>query len=143
MDMYQVMEILKIKYVRYVQNVSSQVIWKIETFIEEDTRYNKHYTYDNDTSVPFKVGTLGPHAVLSIAISCPIIFSWISLMFWNLFSFKSDFSFGKRQKSPGTKSGLSLSHWGDLMFHKKYTLHEMWCMCGCDVVMKLPITSCP
>ena len=38
-------------------------------------RYKKHCTYDNDTSVPFKVVTLGPHAVLPIAISCPIIFS--------------------------------------------------------------------
>ena len=26
-----------------------------------------------------KVGTLGPHTVLPIAVSCPIIFSWISL----------------------------------------------------------------
>ena len=39
-------------------------IWKIETFIEEDTRYKKHCTQDNDTSVPFKVGALGPHTVL-------------------------------------------------------------------------------
>ena len=42
---------------------------------EEDTRYKKHCTEDNDTSVPFKVGTLGPHTVLPIAISCPLVFS--------------------------------------------------------------------
>ena len=29
-------------YTRSVQKVSSHVIWKIETFIEEDTRYKKH-----------------------------------------------------------------------------------------------------
>ena len=54
----------------------------IETFIEEDARYKKHCTcLYNDTSVPFKVGTLGPHTVLPIAISCPVIvFSCISLM---------------------------------------------------------------
>ena len=44
-------------------------------FIEEDTRYKRHCTWDNDTSVPFKVGILGPHIVLSIVISCPVVFS--------------------------------------------------------------------
>ena len=44
-----------------VQKVSSQVLWKTETFIIENIRYKKHCTQDNDTSVPFKVGTLGPH----------------------------------------------------------------------------------
>ena len=33
------------------------------------------------------VGTLGHHTFLPIAISCPIVFSWISLMVWNLFPF--------------------------------------------------------
>ena len=32
---------------------------------------------------------------VGISISCPIIFSWISSMVWNLFPFKGDFSFGK------------------------------------------------
>ena len=36
-------------------------------------------------SVPFSVGILGPHTVLPISIRCPIVFSWISLRFWNLF----------------------------------------------------------
>ena len=67
---------------RYLQKVSSHVIWKIETFIEEDTSYKKHCTQDNNTSIPFKVGTLRPHIVLPITISCPVIFSWISLMVW-------------------------------------------------------------
>ena len=48
---------------------------KIETFIEEDTRYKKHDTQDNDDSVLFKLGTLGPHTILPITISCPVIFS--------------------------------------------------------------------
>ena len=52
------------------------------------------------------LGTLGPHTVLPVAISCAIIFSWISSMVWNLFPFKSDFRFMKSQKSQGTKSGL-------------------------------------
>ena len=45
-----------------VQKVSSHVLCKMETFIE-DTRYKKHCTEDHDASVPFKVGTLGPHTV--------------------------------------------------------------------------------
>ena len=46
-------------YMRFVQKVSSHVIWKTETFIKEDTRYKKHCTQDNDASVPFSVDTLG------------------------------------------------------------------------------------
>ena len=44
---------------RSVQKISSHVMWKIETFIEEDRRYKKHCTQDNNASVPFKVSTLG------------------------------------------------------------------------------------
>ena len=54
----------------------------------------KHCTQDNETSVPFKEGTLGFHTVLPISISCPIVFSWISLMVWKLFPFNGDFSLG-------------------------------------------------
>ena len=50
------------------QEASTHAIGKIETFIEEDIRYKKHCTQDNDASVPFKVGTLGPHTVLAITI---------------------------------------------------------------------------
>ena len=49
---------------------------------------------------------MGPHTALQIAISCPVVFYWISLTVWNLFPFKGDFSFGKIQKSQGAKSGL-------------------------------------
>ena len=46
----------------------------------------------------------GPHTILPITISYPVIISWISSMVWNLFPFKGDFSFGKIQKPQGTKS---------------------------------------
>ena len=107
-------------------------------------RCKKHCTYNNDTSVPFKVGTSGPHTVLPNAISCPVIFSCISSMVWNLSPFKGDFSFGKSQQSQGAKFGRYgvLSHLGDLMFHQKTTRHDTW-VDRCVVVMKLPITSCP
>ena len=82
--------------------VSSHLIWKIEAFIEEDTRYKKHCTWDTDSLVPFKVGILGPHTVLPVLISCPFIFSWVSSVVWNLFPFRGDFSFGKSQKPQGT-----------------------------------------
>ena len=57
-------------HMRSVQKVSSHVIGKIETFIEEDTRYKKHCTWDSDTSVPFKVGFLG---LLSEHVYCVAI----------------------------------------------------------------------
>ena len=69
-------------------------------------RFKKHCTQDNDASGPFKEGTLGPPTVLLIAISCPIVFSWISLMVWNLFHYKGEFSFGTSQKLQGIESGL-------------------------------------
>ena len=103
------------------QKVSSHIIWK--------KRYKKHCTQDNDSSVPFKVGTLGPHTVLPITITCPVLFSWISLMVWNLFHFKGDFSFGKSQKSQGAKSGLQGGWvtWVIWCFTKKLCMrHDAW-----------------
>ena len=108
-------------------------------------RYKKHCTWDNEASVPFKVGTLGPHIVPPVTISCPVVLSWISLTVWNLFPFKGDFSFGKSQKEfVGCQIWAieGLSHLDDLMFCHK-TLHKMWCVSGHIVLMKLPITSCP
>ena len=90
---------------RSSQKVSSHVIWKAEILIEEDTRNTVQRTMTY-FSVPFKVGSLGPPTVLSVSISCPSYFSWISSMVWNLFPFKGDFSLGESQKSQGTKSGL-------------------------------------
>ena len=128
---------------RSVQKESGHVLWKIETFPKEDIRYKKHCTQDNDASVPFKVGTLGPHTVLPITISCPILFFWTSSIAWNPFHFKSDFSFGKA-RSPGYQVWAigRLSHLDNFMFCQK-TLHKTWCMNGHIVVMNLPITSCP
>ena len=60
---------------RYVQKVSSHVMRKMEISTEEDTRYKKQCTQDNDTSVAFKAGSLGTHTVLPMTISCPVIFS--------------------------------------------------------------------
>ena len=69
-------------------------------------RYKKHCTQDNHTLVPFKVGTLGPHTVLSVSIIYPVVFSWISLTVWNLSPFKGYFNLRKSQKSLGAKSGV-------------------------------------
>ena len=87
-----------LQHTRSFQKVSSHVLWTRETCIEEDTRYKKHCTQDNDASGPFRVGTLGPHTILPVTISCPVIFSWIPSMVQSLFPFKGDFSFGKSQK---------------------------------------------
>ena len=94
------------RFTRPVQKVPSHVLWNTESFTEEDTRYKKHCTQDNDTWILFKVGTLVSHIVPPIAISCYITFSWISMMVLNLFPFKGDFTFGKSQTLQGAKSGL-------------------------------------
>ena len=106
------------------------VIRKIETCIEEDTRYTKHCTQDNDTTVPFKVSNLGLH-ILLIAISFPIVFSWISSMVWNLFPFKCDFSVGKSQKSQGGFRGAESPGWFDILPKNSAwdAMHEQVCCC--------------
>ena len=127
-------------HTRSVQKVSIHVILKIETFIEEDKRYKKHCTEDNDASVPFKVGTLRLHTVLPITISCPVVYfesHW-----------KSESSSLSKVILVLGKAGcqiwalVGLNHLGGLMFHQK-TLHQTWCMSRHIMVMKLPITSCP
>ena len=58
--------------------------------------------------------TLGPHTVLPITISCPTAFFWISLMMYNLFPFKGDFSFGKSQALNLGCKGDELPGWLDI-----------------------------
>ena len=80
---------------------------------------------DNVTSVPFKVGTLGPHTVLPVTISCPIVFSWISLAAWNLVPVKGDFSFKKPEVAGHQIWAMgALSHLSDLMFHQKHCMRR-------------------
>ena len=59
-------------YTRFDQKVSSHVLWKIKTFIQEDKRYKKHCTQKNDTSVSFKVGTFRPHTVSDLCWLQPV-----------------------------------------------------------------------
>ena len=80
-------------------------------------KYKKHCAWDNDSSVPFKVGTLGPHTVLPIAISCPIVFSWISSTVWNLFPLKEILVWGKPRsfKAPNLGCrGAESPNWFDV-----------------------------
>ena len=66
---------------------------------------------------------------IGISISCPVIFFWISSMVGNLFPFKGDFSFAKKQKSQGTKSGLlgGWVTWVIWCFPKKLCMLEQSC----------------
>ena len=90
---------------------------------------------------PLQSGTLGPHTVLPpITISCPVVFSWISLMVWNLFPFKG--YCGKRFLGKPFPKGFlgkaritgrqiwavrGLSHLDDLMFHQKHCMRcDTW-----------------
>ena len=101
-----------------VQKLSSHIILNIETFIEEDKRYKKHCSHDNDASVLFKAGTWGPHTVLPIAISCPVTFleshRWSEICSLS----KVIFSFGKSQKVAVHQiwAVRGLSPLGDLIF---------------------------
>ena len=131
-------------YTRHIQKVSSHVIWKIETFIEKDTTCKKHCTQDNDTSVHFKVGTLGPHTILPITISCPIRFSWISLMVWNLFPLKVVLVWGKARSHRVQNLGCRDTEWPGWfdVLPKNYAqdvMHEQVC-CGDEAANhQLPI----
>ena len=142
--------------IRSVQKVSSHVIWKIEIFIDGDTRNIVHRTMmpqSPSKQAPWDLTRFSQslfhcskHSAkffVGIAISCPFIFSWILLTVWNLFPIKGDCSFGKSQKSKGAKPGLygGWIIWVVWNFTKK--LHETWYMSGRVVVMKLPVTSCP
>ena len=87
----------------------------------------------------------GPHTVLPIAISCLVIFSWISSKVWNLFPFKGDCSLGKSQKLQAAKSGLE---WGCVAESPGWFDVSPKNCTRCDaeqvdVVMKLPVTSGP
>ena len=128
------------KYMRSIQKVSIHALWKIDIYWR---RYKKHWTQDNDTSVPFKVGTLGPHTVLPIAISWLIIFSWTHWQSEISFLSKVILVLGKARicRTPNLWRLSGVSHLGVLIFCQK-TLQETWCMSR-HVVLKLPITSCP
>ena len=56
---------------RSIQKVSSHIMWKIEAFIEEDTRHT-NTLYIGQWCL--KLGTLGPHILLPITIRGPVIF---------------------------------------------------------------------
>ena len=103
----------------------------------------------HDASVPFKVGTLGPHTVLLITISCPIIFAfpWISSKVWNLFPFKGDFSFkGDLWEKSEVTSGLQRRWftWGIWCFAKNSAQDAMneWVCCRDEAANhQLPIAA--
>ena len=85
-----------------------------------------------------------PHTVLPIAISCPVVFSWISSTVWNLFPFQGDFSFRKSQRPQSTKSGLSGGWviWVIWCFAKssaQTVMHEQVYCCDEAANRKLPI----
>ena len=84
---------------------------------------------------------MGPHTVLLIAISWPIVFSWISSMVWNLFPFKGEFSSGKWEVTVCEIWAVrGLSHLGDGMFCQN-TLHEQVCCHDEAANHRLPVAA--
>ena len=121
-------------------------------------RYKEHCTQDNDASVPFKVGTLGPHT--GLPASLPLFKTLCKILCWNRHQlpcrifltlidslkslpFQRCFQFQEKLEVSGCKVWAvgGLSHPGDLMY-KLCTRHEGG-MSGTTVVKKLPITRCP
>ena len=78
-----------------------------------------------------------------VTISWHVIFYWISLMVWNLFPFKGDFSFGKSQKLQAPNLGYREAETPEWFDVSPKTLHKTLCMNEYVMVTKLPITSCP
>ena len=115
-----------------------------ETFTEEDTRYKKHCTQDNDTSIPFKASTLGPHTVLHRPSASPShfpefhrwaeisSFSKVILVWGKARSLRAPNLGCRGAESPGWFDVSPKNSIGDMMYGRV-----------CIVVMKLPITSCP
>ena len=94
-----------------------------ETFTEEDTRNIVHRPMMSQS--PSKDFTSWDLTVLPVTISCPTVFSWISLTVWNLFPFKGDFNFGKSQKLQDAKSGSLVVVW------IKSWATAVWCFFCC------------
>ena len=131
---------------RSVQKVSVHVLWKIETFIEEDRRSKKHCTWDNDALVPYKVGTLGPHTVLPSTINRPVIFSWISSMAWNSSLSKVILILrkGRSHRAPNLGcSGAESPGWFDASpkSSARDVMHEWVCCCEEAANHQLPIAA--
>ena len=122
------------RYTRPVQKVSSLVIWKIETFTEEDRRYRKHCTQDNDTSIPFKAAPWDLTQFSQLPSAAPLYFPesyWCSEISSIL---KVILVLGKARshRAPNLGCRVELSHLGALMFCQK-PLHEIvpneWAQC--------------
>ena len=126
---------------RSVQKVSRHKIWKIETFIEENTRNVVHRTMtpQSPSGRHLRTSHSSPNChQLTCCILLYLINSLKSLPFqrWFYFWEKPDV---RRHQLWAVRV---LSHLGDFMFHPKI-LHKAWCMSEHVVVMKLPITRCP
>ena len=100
-------QVRKLRPRRSVQKVSSHVGWKRDIYWR---RYGIQETVDIGQWLLgyLQHRHLGTSYCPPYVISCSVMFSWISLMIWNQFPFKGDFSFRKSQKLQGTKYGL----WG-------------------------------
>ena len=109
-------------------------------------RYKKHCTEDNDNSVPFKVGTLGPHKVHPIAISLLCRTSSIGLMVRYLFPFKGDFSVGKTRSHRAPQLGCRESEspgWFDVSLKNSAwdMIHERAHCCDEAAIRQLPTAA--
>ena len=114
---------------RSVQKVPSHVIWKIETFIEEDTKYKKHCTEDSDISVPFKVApwdlTQFSHSPSAAPLYFPESYRWSEICSFS----KVILVLGKDRSCRVSNLGCrGLSHLDDLMFfaEKLCTRCDAW-----------------
>ena len=119
-------------HMRSAQKVPSHVIWQRETFIVSYTRYKKYYTYDNDTSVPFKWAPWDLTQFSQSPWAAPLYFPESHQ--WSEISSLSNviLVFGKARSCRLPNLGCNLlNHPGDLIFHKKPARNMMqeWACC--------------
>ena len=110
----------------------------IDTFIEDTKNTVKHLS-------SLQSRHPGTSHSSPITINCPIIFSWISPMVWNLFPFKGDFSFGKSQKLQPNLGcrGAESSGWFDVSPKNsaRDVMHEQARCCNEAANHQLPIAA--
>ena len=124
-----------------VQKVSSHDLWKVETFIEEDTRNIAHGTMTPQSPSKWAPWDLTQFSQLPSAALSYFPKSYQRSEISSLSKVILILGKARSCRVPNLYC-RGLSHLGDLMFCQK-TLHETWCVSRCIVMMKLPITICP
>ena len=132
-----------IRHMRSVQKVSIHVVWKEETLLKkiQNIRNTVHRTMMPQSPLKYALRDLTQFSQSPSAV--PLYFPESHWRTEIASLLKVILVLGKARSLREPNLGCrGLSHLCYLMFLKN-TLHELWCMSGLIVMMKLPITRCP